>query len=81
MKSIHILLIAACVALPSCAGIGSAISGQPIPAVPVKRDGGTPFNVATADVARAELKPGVTWGLYNAGAVASAAANVIEAGK
>lgn len=66
--------------LVSCSGVMSGITGEKIPTVPVQRlakdlnpdPSGKPFNVASADVARAELNPGSTWALYNAGAVAAA---------
>lgn len=65
-------------ALSSCAALGSAATGQPIPATPVQRAGGEPFNVADTDIHRAEASPPETvWGLYNAGALAARAREVI----
>jgi hypothetical protein len=66
----------------SCAGLLSGVTGQPVPAVPVQRvDGDKPFAVAAADVFQAETQPGKVWGLYDAGAVASVAGQVVESGK
>lgn len=80
MKTTHLLTLAACALLPSCAAIGSAVTGQPIATVTVQRADGTgkPFEVAASDVVRAETTPGQAWGLYNAGAVAGA---IEQAGK
>lgn len=69
-------------ALVSCVGLTSGLTGQPISSVPVQRvDGGEPFNVAGSDVFRAETTPGRIWGLYDAGTVAAATGQVVEAGK
>lgn len=68
----------------SCVGTYSGLTGQPIPTTPVKRanvENAPTFNVATADVVRAETEPGKAWGLYNAGAVADAVGQVVESGK
>lgn len=69
-----LLLLGAVMLLNACAALGSAATGQPIPATPVQREKGKPFNVATIDVQRAEASPPATvWGLYNAGAFAETA--------
>jgi len=66
-----IIPIFAC--LSSCASTISAITKQPIPTTPVVRVGGTvPFAVATTDVQRAEADPSRQYGLYDAGALATA---------
>ena len=80
-----VLFLLACgfaLANSSCAAVGSAVTGQPIPATAVKRHEGTPFNVASSDVYRAEAAPPETiWGLYNAGALATQAGSLISAAK
>ncbi len=77
------LLLGLCCLLPSCAGIGSAISGQPIHTTPVQRADGTgkAFELATSDLTRAETLPDRQWGLYDAGFVAKKATEVIDSGK
>lgn len=50
----------------SCATVNSLITKSPIPTTPVQREGGKPFNVATADVLQAEANPDKVWGLYDA---------------
>jgi len=76
------LMLVICL-LPSCAGIGAGITGQPIRTTPVQRaDGsGKPFELASSDLFRAETQPGKAWGLYDAGAVADATGQVVESGK
>lgn len=70
------------VSLSSCSGVLSGVTGVPLSSVPVQRVGGDkPFQVAASDVFQAEAQPGVTWGLYNAGAVASATSQVVDSGK
>lgn len=71
MKKLLLLILV----LPSCASVTSLITKQPIPTVPVSRIGGTPFNVASADVSLAESQPTAVWGLYNAGQVVSVVEN------
>lgn len=77
------LLGLSCLLLPSCAGVYAGVTGEPIPTTPVRRVDGTgqAFDVATADVMRAERQPGTAWGLYNAGAVAARTAEIVETGK
>lgn len=70
-------------ALPSCAPLGSAITGAPIPATAVQRSGhedATPVMIASADLVQAEAaaesaaKAGEDLpvnGLYDAGRAAS----------
>ncbi|WP_193211449.1 hypothetical protein [Luteolibacter marinus] len=66
----------------SCAGMTSAITGQPIHSTVVQREGGKPFNLATQDVLRAESSPPETvFGLYDAGLVARRATEVLKTGK
>lgn len=77
--------------LPSCAGLGAAISGTPVPTTPIKRvEGGVPFELATSDVLKAEQDaitaqqlgiPPKAWGTYDAGLVAQKAREVIDSGK
>jgi len=77
-----LVAITCVLAFTGCAGITSAITGQPIHATPVKKEGGKPFNVASSDIARAEVAPPETvWGLYDAGMVARRATEVLETGK
>lgn len=86
--SIITAIIAICtlLALPSCEVIGSAITGQDIPASSVQRTGqpqAVPILVSSADLALAEQSaPGTIHGLYNAGYLATKARQtVIEATK
>lgn len=75
-----LVLFACLICLPSCAAVMSAATGEPIPTTEVQRTDGTgkPFSVATSDVHRAESQPAETaWGLYNAGAAAARAREVI----
>ncbi len=84
IKVLALFLVAGalCGPLTSCAGLGSAITGQPIATVPVQRvEGGVPFEVAASDVLRAETQPGRQWGLYDAGLVAAKGQEVIASGK
>lgn len=77
-----LLLLGAVMLLNACAALGSAATGQPIPASPVQRVEGKPFNVATSDIYRAEASPPETvWGLYNAGALAKQAAALVTGTK
>lgn len=70
------------IALCSCAGVISGITGQPVPATEVAREGGVPFQAATADVLQAEVSPpNIVWGLYNTGQVAGVVAKVTDSGK
>lgn len=63
MKTVTTLLA---LTICSCASVNSWITKTPIPSTPVSREGGTPFNVATADVLQAETQPEKVWGLYDA---------------
>lgn len=67
--------------LPSCAGITSGLTGQPIATVKVQGPSGIPFAVASQDVLRAETQLGKAWGLYDAGAVADTTGQVIQSSK
>lgn len=69
--------------LVSCAGLGAGLTGQPLHTTTVQRvEGpGVPFEVATSDVVRAETQPGRQWGIYDAGAVAARAREVVASGK
>lgn len=74
-------LLAICL-LPSCTGIMAGVTGQPIAVEPVQTKEGKTFNVASADLLRAQSSPPETaWGLYNAGLVAQRAREVIDSGK
>lgn len=84
MKLIALLfvVIIAVFMFPSCSGIMSGITGQPVPTVQVQRIGGsTPFNVAAADVAQAETQPEKAWGLYDTKAVADSIGQVFTSSK
>lgn len=59
----------------SCATVNSLITKTPIPSTPVQREGGKPFNVATADVLQAEANPDKVWGLYDAKGLAEIVVN------
>lgn len=62
----------AALALSSCSGVIPGLTGQPVPTTPVKREGGTPINVATSDLVQAEIGPAdKAYGLYDVGAVAN----------
>lgn len=63
MKTTTLLIIIACT---SCASVNSWVTKTPIPSTPVSRADGVPFNVAIADVVRAETEPTKVWGLYDA---------------
>ena len=81
-KLTGLLFAAIALALTSCAGLTSGLTGQPIQTVPVQRaEGGVPFQVAGSDVYRAETTPGRVWGLYDAGTVAATTGQVVESGK
>jgi len=80
-KSNLVLLVALSVALQSCAGITSGLTGQPIATVRVQGPSGIPFAVASQDVLRAETQVGKAWGLYDAGAVADTTGQVIQSSK
>lgn len=78
--------------LPSCASIGSALTGAPIPTVEVARSGAkdaTVVRVATIDWLQAEqearaveaagpMANGTVWGLYDAGRAADAVRGVFS---
>ncbi len=74
--------IIACLALSNCAGLTSAITGQPIVSEEVTTKDGIKLNVASQDVLRAKAAPaGTVWGLYDAGFVAAQAREVLNTGK
>lgn len=74
MKIIAAILAGASI---SCSGIISGITGQPVASVPVQREGGTPVNIATADLIQAEVGPkDKVYGLYDVGLVAGAVGKV-----
>lgn len=76
------LAIVATFSLASCAGVISGITGQPVASTPVQRIGGTPVNVATADLLQAEVGNKETvYGLYDTGVVAGAVGKVSSSGK
>lgn len=75
MKKLTLLTI---LALPSCASFNSIITKQPIPATPVQREGGKPFNVATADIIQAETQPQKVYGLYDAKALSEIVVNATK---
>lgn len=87
MKTLSKLLLVAITAFlalitVSCASVGAALTGAPIPTTPVQRvDGGAPFNVATSDVIRAETQPETKWGLYDAGKMTDAITEVVRSNK
>lgn len=67
---------------PSCAGIMSGVTGQPILTEPLKTADGREIRVASSDVLRTKNYPTDTaWGLYNAGLVAQRASEIVDAGK
>lgn len=77
-----LFIIAACAALSSCSGVISGITGQPVASTPVQREGGTPVNVATADLLQAEVGNKETvYGLYDTGVVARAVGKVSASSK
>lgn len=77
-----IAIIALAALLSSCSGLYSGITGQPVPATPVAREGGSPVNVATSDLLQAEVGPKeVVYGLYDTGVVARAVGKVSNSGK
>jgi hypothetical protein len=67
--------------MPSCSTVSSAITGLPIPATSVQRagqDGAPVILVSSQDLAEAEARPaGTVHGLYDAGAVASKAREIV----
>ncbi len=71
MKTASLLII---LALSSCSGVYSGLTGQPIPSTKIKRVEGPAtapeLNVATQDLARAEAYPDTVYGLYDAGRLA-----------
>jgi len=80
MKTIASLI--AIFALSSCAGIMSAVTGQPITTEEVKTADGLTLNIAVIDIARSRTSPPDTaWGLYDAGLVARRTSEVIQSGK
>ena len=80
-----LLLAAAALAalfVTSCAALTSAATGQPIQTETVTAEDGTAFQVASSDVFRTrQADPDTAWGLYNAGAAAAKAREVINSGK
>lgn len=67
---------------PSCAGVYSGITGEPIRTEPVKTQDNREIQIASSDVFRTKSYPPETaWGLYNAGAVAQRASEVVKSGK
>jgi len=80
MKILHYLVLALmAIVLASCSGFISGMTGQPVAATEVKREGGTPVKVATADLLQAEAGPKETvWGLYDTGAVARTVGEVVR---
>lgn len=69
-SAIALAVALAALALTSCAGVMSGLTGQPVPTVSVSRDDGVEFEVALVDVITAEGQPGKVWGLYDAGQIA-----------
>lgn len=80
MKAIATLAL---LALTSCSGIISGLTGQPVASTPVLRTGATvPVNIATADLIQAEVSdPTKVYGLYDVGVVAGAIKEVSNSGK
>lgn len=75
-------LVLACMAISSCSGIVSGLTGVPPEPVAVKRDGGTPVNVVKRDLILAETGPPATvYGLYDIGQVARLTGKVVDTGK
>lgn len=74
-----------CLGLPSCTGIVSGLTGQPVPSVSVQRaghDDAPVIQVAANDMAQAELgDPTTVHGLYDVGQVSAAVGQVVDSGK